>query len=1001
MESPIVGRSRERAILLGRVDDLMAGTGGLVLIEGEPGIGKSRMVEDLIDSADWRGARVLSAAHTELSRLRPYQGLYDALSPATTGLRGEHLAEVIDQVWLQNASEVFPDLRQFLSESTIRRALRPEEEPSRMNEALARVLLAQGGLGPTVIILEDVHWCDDDSMQVFANIGERLSRSGVLICLTYRRFEAEQAQEVWSVISNLEASTAVSRVVLGLLNNAEAREIITDQVGPGVLPNRVIEQLVEDSGGNPLYLREALRDPEALLRSEDAMALPHEDSGNFPATVARALHQRLAVLPDHVRTVIQAIAVLAEPCSSQLVAKITGLDRRQTLGGLNEAVSRGFLVELGDGICRFNHDQTRRAIYHAVDEDEILGWHHQIFQALAASDDPQPEQLAYHADLAQMWHQASQWHTVAARAAQEVNAFGVAAEHYRQADEAAKLAEVPIIDRIADLLDYEQVLDVLGRREDQQDLLKRLLDLDLPLESQVDLAERQAWLLGHIDRHDEAAHLATEWADRAFDAGLPTYRLLSALGVVRYWSGSHLEAIDALRRALKAAPDDQSRVTIENHLGRTLIDMSEFDEGNELVADARAKAERLGDVRSQVESLIHQSISAVRRGQPTEAIEYAEQSLPLSRSIGYRYGEGVSLVNLANIRSGQGRAGMALPMYGEAAEVFDSLGNARAKAIIRFNLGEFYHSFLGENDEAATFFNSAAAYCKAVGDQRTEMLAMSKISSIDWQSGRRRLARQRLKRLIERSIEIGDTHVELEARRIAAECASSADEPEEAIEQLDLAIKLIEENAMGQVHAHALAHRGLATLRAGDDEEAIEYVERSALANTPESEFGLITAWRCGIVFKAVGRDKDAAAQFDLAFRLLESNLTGLEPERAASARTLPQFAAIIEAYELEFVRQVEINLPSIEAPIGRTLEPNEYETVTWTVSTPADWDHSVASTRRRNRISRLCAEAVEQEAVARIYDLATVLSVSERTIKRDLSELRAMGESPKTRRSA
>ena len=373
LATPMVGRTHERAVLLGRVDDLMIGNGGFVLIEGEPGIGKSRLVEDLIDSAEWRGARVLSAGHTELSRFRPYQGLQEALAPATTGLRGEHLAEVVDQIWLQHATRVLPELSRHLTKAVGIGALRPEEEPSRMNEALARVLLAQGGLGPTLVVLEDAHWCDDDSMYVLANLGQRLARSGVLICLTYRRFEAEESNVVWSAISAMEGLATSSRIVLGALNQAEVRQLVTAGVGVGTLPARVVERLATESGGNPLHVLAALQEPDALLDEDPEPSQPHAVGSEFPARVANALRRRLDALPADVRTVMRAMAVLAEACTSQLVAEITGLDRRRALAALAEAISRGFLIEVDAGICRYGHDQTRRTVYHSMTEDEILG----------------------------------------------------------------------------------------------------------------------------------------------------------------------------------------------------------------------------------------------------------------------------------------------------------------------------------------------------------------------------------------------------------------------------------------------------------------------------------------------------------------------------------------------------------------------------------------------------------------------------------------------------
>ncbi len=1000
LETPIIGRSRERAVLLARIDELLNGQGGLLLIEGDPGIGKSRLVEDLADAADWRGVRLLATANTEVSRLRPYHAIESVLSPAVSGLRGEHLAEVTDQIWLQQASEVLPELRQYVT-APAQRALLPGEEPSRMTEALARILLAQGGLGPTLVILEDMHWCDDDSIRVFAGLGKRLSRSGVLICLTYRRFEAEQNEGIWSAISRLEAIPGSTRVVLAALNRSEIRELVSAELGPGALPSRIQERLVEESGGNPLFVLEALQDPEALLLTDAVEREPHEHPDRFPVTVARALQQRLDSLPADVRTVLRGMAVLAEPCSSQLVSSITGLDRRCTLGSLTEAVDRGFLVEIGAGICRFCHDQTRRAVYHAMSDEEILAWHRQIHQALVTEDRPQAEQVAYHADLGELWAEAVHWHTIAAHSAEAVDALGVAAEHFNQADRAAQLAGISEVDRFGDLLSHERALDILGRRDEQEILLKRLIDLDLNVEERIDLAERQAWLMGHTDRHDEAAHLASQWADRALDAGLPNHRLLTVLGVVRYWNGSFYEAIEALRLALKAAPDKQTDITIKNHLGRVLIDVSEFDEGNALVAEALETAEQIGDIRGQVEAIIHQSISALRRGHNAEAMARAEASLPLSRSIGYRYGEGVSLANLATLHSIRGQAGVALDLFDDAAEVFDVLGSVRPKAVVKNNLAEIYAGFLGEYHEAAKLYGEAAGMFRHLGDERRELRAMSRLSGIDWEGGRRRLARRRLQRIIERAGELSDPQVELEARRVIAECLSRNGDHAEALPHLDRALELIDENAVAYAVPSLLALRGEVALAVDDLETAAGFADRAAAANKPESEFGFMTAWRCGCIYRAVRRNDDAASQFALAFRLLESNLAGVDEARAATARSLPRFAAIIEDYERFHPRLVEVWLPMESTPIGRPLKPDEFKLVTWSASIPSDWRTTDAAQRRRWRVLRLCHEAVEQGALARVHDLADLLRVSERTVKRDLAELRRRGEQPVTRRSS
>ena len=136
-----------------------------------------------------------------------------------------------------------------------------------------------------------------------------------------------------------------------------------------------------------------------------------------------------------------------------------------------------------------------------------------------------------------------------------------------------------------------------------------------------------------------------------------------------------------------------------------------------------------------------------------------------------------------------------------------------------------------------------------------------------------------------------------------------------------------------------------------------------------------------------------------LAERLLARNLEGLSDERAVVARqAVPEHRAIAEAHERYFVEQQEARLPAVEAPTGRALVDDDFVDVTWTVSHPDDWAVSSPSARRQHRLLRLAEQAATQGALPRVIDLAGVLGVSERTVKRDLSKLRSEGHRPQTR---
>ena len=198
-----------------------------------------------------------------------------------------------------------------------------------------------------------------------------------------------------------------------------------------------------------------------------------------------------------------------------------------------------------------------------------------------------------------------------------------------------------------------------------------------------------------------------------------------------------------------------------------------------------------------------------------------------------------------------------------------------------------------------------------------------------------------------------------------------------------------------------MALRAQVAAAVGDLVTAAEFADRAAAANKPESEFGFMTAWRVGCIYRSIDRSEEAAAQFALAFQLLESNLDGVDEGRVATTLSLPRFAAVIEDYERYNPRVVDVSLPVDTAPIGRPLKADEYTSVAWTASNPSDWRTENSQQRRRIRLSRLCREAVEQGALARIHDLAAVLGVSERTVKRDLAQLRLTGDNAKTRRSS
>lgn len=996
--SALIGRDQEMSVLLGRAEELLSGSGGVVLVEGEPGIGKTRLIRELMEAADWRGVRVLHAGHTELSRMQPYAALGEALGPSATGLRGDHLVEVVDRVWLQTAVEVLPGLARLVDGSGPSRPLRPEEEPTRISEALARIILAQGGLGPCLLVLEDVHWCDDDSMQVLVQLGSRLARSGVLLCLTYRRFEAEQSDSVWTGIGKLEALSSGSRLVLGPLGRSEVRELITSQLGPGGLPVGALGQLVELTRGNPLFVLEAVRDPIGLM-AEHPDEAPTDTELRLPAAVIRSLEARVAAMPLAARRAVEVLSALAEPATASLVARIEGTDRRAAVEALAVTTDLGFVVDDDEGRCRFSHDQTRRLVYETITAARRRDIHDRVYQALEQVDGSSPGQLAHHARLAGRMSETRRRHLEAARQALQVNAYRTAADHFGQADDAAQELRIDLADRAEDLLAYEATLDVLGRRAEQAMLLKSLEEVQLPPEQELELARRNVWLLINSDEVDRAVQMANRAIGRAEQSGLPTGPLLTAIAMARYRAGQLREALDTATQALDAATAPSQRISAETILGKALVDLLKHDEGKRHLSRAADEAVEIGDDRARIEALSYMAVADFGLGRFRVAEAEVTEAIELSRAIGYRWGEGSNLVNLGALHTAQGHGGQALEVFASAGDIVGSLGHGLIEAVIKHNLADLHHLLLGDDDEAARLASSAAVYFRSVGDQPNECLAMVVLSSIDLRHGRRRLCRRRLNDLLSRTRDNGDAWGEMAVRQVLAALERAAGHHRQAEAHLS---EILDrgDHSMDIVVPNILADRATALLALGDRTGAEADVDRALAMNRAGSDRAHVTAWLCAKVLAELGRDEDSVEQFRMAFEMLMASLAGLPAETQALSRSaIPEHASILEEYCRRFPLTARVTLPAEEAPLGRPLRPDELVDVTWTVSDPSDWASGSAADRRRDGLVRMVSEAQAQGASARIADLADALTVSERTIKRDLAGLRRLGIHLKTRK--
>ena len=752
---PFFDRERERAVLAASVAPVRMGFGTMVELVGEPGIGKSRLAEELRENCSDMRQIVLRCEQYEASTpYYPFRPFLRSLLDVELNGGGEHNRTVLAQRLASIDEELVPWSPLLAAPLDVEVETTPEVNDLDPAFRRARLHGVMGTLlgrlldSPTLLVFDDVHWMDDASSELLRYLGTQLPTKPWLACTTRRPGQ--------SGFAAAEGTPPLPALTLRLepLPEEDAKKLALAAAGDRRLTEEEVAALMERAAGNPLFLRELASVGEKT-----------DDAEDLPDTVEALVATRIDQLGPGDRALLRWASVLGERFSGSLIAEVLEDDPNVAAG--SEAWDRlGEFVERAPdmpGAFRFRHALIRDAAYEGLSYKRRRELHGRVAEVIEHRTAGRPEDaaelLSLHYFSAARWGEAWRFSLLAGRLARDVYANADAGRFYERALEASTSVDaLPQAELAAAWRALGEVRDAAGNYQGAVEALEhaaRLLVSDPVAVAEVYETRAVAWT-----RLSEYGNALSD-TDRglAAIAGIETEEARQA--------GHNLLALQAQVRLQQGHP-------------RAAIEIAW-----KVVEDA----EPLGPSRALARAYSALDGGYLDLGEPENAV-HEVNALEIYRQLGAARWAAVIESNLGVTAYAEGRWADATAYYSHSQQELERLGDSTQAAFAGANLGEVLIS-RGLLEDAERVLEESRRTLRAAGHLTGSIFAETQLARLAVHRGRTDEAIEALTGLVEEAVAMGSASYGLEASIYLAEAYVDRGDGTRALDVLEEAERTI------------------------------------------------------------------------------------------------------------------------------------------------------------------------------------------------------------------
>ena len=682
-EYPLVGRSAEQSALFEAYSSINGG-GRIIILEGEAGIGKTRLAEEFLDSVQERGAVVLATRCYEGETHLAY-GPVIALLRSAIAQKGDlnHLDE-LPVAWRSEVSRLLPEIAIQQPEVPVPPPLDSPGAQSRFFEGLYQVLLSlcrRPGSTPGVILFDDVHWADSASLELLSYIVRRLREQPICLVFTWRGKQAMRDARLHQVLNEAQRSGKVTIITLTRLDQASVRELVRSVLVNGTeLTAGLVDRLYGETEGLPFFLLEYLN---AMAKGQLATGDGDVD-WSLPGGVRDLLQSRLSGVSEIGWQLLNTAAVIGRSFDYDTLREASGRSEEETVSALEALIDQGLVEEVQQSASDyaltydFSHEKLRALVYEETSLARRRLLHRRIADVLAGHArsprkvDALAGQIAHHYQSAGNEPQAAEYFRLAGEYARSLYANAEALAHFRVALALGHPDTAALHEAIGDLStllgEYASALksyetaaalcdaEALARVEHKLGTVYERRGAWEQAESHYEAALR---VLGEAGSVNERAKLYADWS-------LTAYR-----------QGQIGKALELARQALnlaETAHDTLALAQVHNILGILASKQGDLEEARRHLEESLRLAEDLHEPGIYAAALNNLAQACNAEGEIDRAIALTEKALALSHSQGDRPHEAALHSKMADLLHAQDRSEAAMAHLKQAVSIYAEIG---------------------------------------------------------------------------------------------------------------------------------------------------------------------------------------------------------------------------------------------------------------------------------------------------------------------------------------